>query len=402
MLKKLRLKFVCINMVIVTVMLGVIFGVLYFMTKSNLEAQSLQLMQSVSEKPIQLGGLTGSSDGVRLPYFMLQIDTRGEIIAVGSGYFDLTDRDLLLTLLREVALRDDESGVLEAYGLRYYRTASPNTQRIIFVDISGEQTTLKNLIRTCLIIGGISFAAFLAISFLLARWAVKPVERAWTQQRQFVSDASHELKTPLTVITTNAELLQNADCETQEYAQLACGILAMSRQMRVLVDHLLELARADNGKSNMTFAHLNLSKLVSDAILPFEPLFFEKELALTTNIEEDITVNGSEQHLQQVVGILLDNAQKYADVPGEVTVCLKKTAHRQCLLSVADIGAPIAPEDLKKIFERFYQIDEARSGNRGYGLGLSIAESIVGEHYGKIWAESENGVNTFFVQLPLE
>lgn len=172
----------------------------------------------------------------------------------------------------------------------------------------------------------------------------------------------------------------------------------MSHQMRGLVESLLELARADNGTAKMDFARLNLSELLTDALLPFEPLYFEKGLTLENEIEEGLYVTGSASHLRQVVEILLDNGAKYSSPQGTVLLrAERKGSH--CLFSLASPGEPISREDLKNIFKRFYRIDKARAMNHSYGLGLSIAQSIVTAHGGKIWAESSEGINTFFVQL---
>ena len=145
---------------------------------------------------------------------------------------------------------------------------------------------------------------------------------------------------------------------------------------------------------------VDLSRLVSDALLPFEPVFFESGLALETEIAEGIAIQGSPDHLRQVVEILLDNAGKYGE--GTVSVRLERAGGKSCLLSVASRGASISKEDLRNIFKRFYRVDEARSRDGSYGLGLSIAEGIVQAHRGRIWAESEGGINTFFVRLPVD
>ena len=126
------------------------------------------------------------------------------------------------------------------------RVDSPFGQRVVFADITSEQSTLNNLVKNCILIGVLCFFAFLGISIRLAAWTVKPVERAWQKQRQFVSDASHELKTPLTVIMTNAELLQGREDDRESQVQFSSNILTMSRQMRALVEQMLELARADS------------------------------------------------------------------------------------------------------------------------------------------------------------
>lgn len=285
--------------------------------------------------------------------------------------------------------------------MRFYRVVTPKIQRIVFADISSELKTLHNLIESCVFIGAISFVIFLGISILLAHWTVRPVDRAWRQQRQFVADASHELKTPLTVIMTNAELLQSTDYDTESRTRFAGNILTMSQQMRSLVEGLLDLARFDNGQRHMAFSRQDFSKLVSDAVLPFEPVFYEKGLRLSTEVEDGIALYGSAQHLRQLVEILLDNAQKYSAEQGETKVQLRKQGRNHCLLAISNPGTELTKADLKNIFKRFYRVDQARSRTGSFGLGLSIAQSITQEHRGKIWAESVGGRNIFYVQLPV-
>lgn len=403
MLKRLRIKFVCILMVIVTVTICIILAMVLHTTRTNLERESLRTMQSIAAAPEELAlfgepGSDGSS--VRLPYFLLLIRNE-RITVIGGDYFDLSDELLVRDILNAVLKEKGETGILEDYSLRYYRTTTALGAGFVFADASGELATMKSLWRTCLLLGGISFLVFLVLSFFLARWAVRPVEQAWNQQRQFVSDASHELKTPLTVILTNAELLRSPDYGEEERAQFAGNILTMSHQMRGLVESLLELARVDNGTGSVQMELLDLSKLISDALLPFEPVFFEKGLPLSSEIEPGIAVRGSEKHLRQLVEILLDNAQKYAAPGGQTELTLKRQGYAHCRLTVADQGEPIPQAEWKSIFKRFYRADKARTMNQSYGLGLSIAESAASLHHGRIWAESRDGWNLFHVELPL-
>lgn len=400
MLKKLHVKFILINMLIVTVILSSVFGFVYHFTRVSLEDESVSMMQSIAEDPLYLMDIGEQSGSVRLPYFILKINSRGDIIAAGGGYYDLSDKDFLEQLLRKALLSDKSVGIINDYNLRFYRTAASSGVSIVFADITSEKTTLLSLLRILLLIGCGTFLVFLGVSTLLARWAIKPVEAAWQQQRQFVADASHELKTPLTVIMTNAELLQSPGYDEQSRSGFAESILVMSKQMRGLVERLLELARADNGTNLPAFEGFDFSVAVKNAILPFEPVFFEKGIELSSEIEDGITVNGDKEHLRQVLEIFLDNAQKYASVPGSAAVKLVRCGKSRCRLSVANTGEAIAPEDLKNIFKRFYRADKARSRDGSFGLGLSIAESVVLRHNGKIWAESKDGVNTFFAELP--
>lgn len=400
MLKKLRIKFVCINMTIVTAMLCVIFGLVIHFTGSALEAESLRMMQTIGDSTFQPGRFNSSNEEIRLPYFTVTISPYGELIATSGGYYDLSDEEQILSIAQAAYSQEDQSGILEEYDLRYLKNSGFFGVQIVFADISSERATVKNLVQTCVLIGALSFLLFLGISFWLAKWAVKPVDQAWQQQKQFVADASHELKTPLTVIMTNAELLQNPEYQSEDRERFTDSILTMAHQMRRLVESLLELARVDNGSVQTAFTELDLSALTADGILPFEPLYFEKGMLLSSQLQEGIRVKGSVQHLGQVLEILLDNAMKYSYPQSQVWVTLKQQGGH-ALLAVSNPGPAIAHEDLKNIFKRFYRVDKARARDGSYGLGLSIAETIVHEHKGRIWAESRDGVNTFLVLLPV-
>lgn len=355
------------------------------------------MMQTVAADPLQLNwpGISSS----RLPYFTVRISMWGDIRVNGDSYYDLSDTEFLAGLVNTALSGDSVTGRIPEYSLRYFCTVSNGSGYIIFADVSSEGATLRNLTRNCVFIGIGSLAAFFAICLFLAKWSVRPVENAWNQQRQFVSDASHELKTPLTVILTNAEMLRSPVYGDEEKSRFSENILTMSHQMKALVESLLSLARAENGSMREAFEAVDLSALVRDALLPFEPVFFEKGLELQSEIDPEIRCSGSEGHLRQVTEILLDNARKYA-APGVVDVRLERHGRGHCVLSVSTPGEPLSPEECEAVFRRFYRKDKARSGDGSYGLGLAIAKSILEEHKGKIWCQGGDGKNTFFVQLP--
>lgn len=398
MIKRLRIKFICINMAIVSVMLLVIFGMVLHFTAENLRQQSLAMLQSVSgDTRYPIGNWEGRREA-QLPYFSVSVNLLGQISATVGGHYDLPDSQTVEKILDLALAKEDSIGYLKEYRLRYQKSATPFGQKLVFVDVSSEIGTLEDLAEACVFIALLSLTLFLGLSILLARWAIRPVENAWKEQRQFVADASHELKTPLTVILTNAELLQAPEYTDSERSQFVSSILAMSHQMRGLVESLLELARVDNGTVKMAFTELSFSQLLQDCLLPFEPVYFEKGLNLESLVEESVFLRGSAPHLRQVVDILLDNAAKYATPGTTVRVTLYRHGNH-CRLLVANAGETLSPEELTNIFQRFYRVDKARAMNHSYGLGLPIAQSIVSQHGGKIWAESANGVNTFCVQL---
>ena len=399
MIKKLRIKFICVIMAFVMVLLGFILGVVVHFTGQSMQMQSISMMRTIATSPFQQG-VPGKpmDDEVRLPFFTVQISSRGEWITAGGGYFDLSDREYLQTIINAALASDLETGELEEHDLRYLKSVSPKGLTIVFSDTTTESSTLKHLFYSCLAIFFAAMVVFLGISILLSHWVIKPVATAWEQQRQFVADASHELKTPLSIIMANAELMQGEETGEEDRKTYSCYILGVTYQMRSLVENMLEMARVDNGTVKMEDATVDFSELVRDAALSFQLLYEEKGMGLRCTVADGVAIRGSEQHLYQVLDVLLDNALKYSTAGGPVSVDLMH-AGKNCILSVASPGEPISKEDLKNIFKRFYRADKARAMNGSYGLGLSIAESIVEAHKGKIWAESKNGYNTFFVQF---
>ena len=393
MLKKLRRKFVLINMGIVAAMLVAIFCTIFHFTKVDLENQSIQQVKNLMQ------GASVREEHRGLPQFVVQVTVFGDISISGNSYYDLTDRAFIQELIEAVYTRNETMGVLPEYDLRYGVVTGQGISRMVFVDTSGHEAAMVSLVETGAMIGGVSLLIFLGISILLARWAVAPVEKAWHQQKQFVSDASHELKTPLTVIMSNAELLQLPEYEEESKEQFSRNILTMSHQMHHLVEGLLELARADRVTQN--FERMALSEVVEQALLPFEPVLFERGLHLDADIAPGIFLRGNAQSLKQVVDILLDNAFKYS-APGVVAVELSRHSRNKCLLTVSNPGDPIPVAELEKIFDRFYRTDKSRSRDGSFGLGLSIAKTVVVEHGGRIWAKSNETGNCFFVELPCE
>lgn len=393
MLKKLRRKFILINMAIVAAMLLVIFCTVFYFTKADLENQSIEQVKSLMQ------GASVREEHRGLPQFVVQVTVFGDVSVSGSSYYDLTDKEFIQKLIETVYTRNKTIGVLPEYDLRYGVVTGQGISRLVFVDTSGHAAALVSLVEKGALIGGLSLLVFLGISILLARWAVGPVEKAWQQQKQFISDASHELKTPLTVIMSNAELLQLQDYDEESKARFSQNILSMSDQMRYLVESLLELARADRVRQD--FTRVELSEIVEQAVLSFEPVLFEKGMELESSIDDGIFLKGNVQSLKQVADILLDNAVKYS-APGVVAVELSQHSRNKCLLTVSNPGEPIPMAELEKIFDRFYRTDKSRSRDGSFGLGLSIAKTVVKEHGGKIWAKSNETGNCFFVELPCE
>ena len=399
MLKQLRKKFILITMALVLLMLTVIFSLVISFTRADMDMQNQATMQRLSQILTKPVGVESLPQDIRIPWFALRV-SGGMISAVGYTGYDLNDEVFLNRMLEAVLKQNTEEGILREYQLMYRATGNRQGTTIVFLDISGYRASLRALVESCIGIGIVSLGIFLVLSIFLARWAVKPVQTAWDRQKQFISDVSHELKTPLTVIMSNAELLRESPQLPEGADRYAQNITAMSYQMKDLVEGLLELTRVDNGQVKKDFSRLEMSEVLAQSLLEFEPVLYEKGLYLEADIQPDIFLSGNSRYLKQVVDILLDNAGKYSE-PGVVDVKLVKQG-RTCILTVANPGLPIPEAEQLKIFDRFYRADQARARTGSYGLGLAIAKAVVEEHGGKIWVAANATGNCFCIQLPCE
>ena len=405
MIQKLRRKFVAICMAMVTAVLAVVFCSIYYSVQQNIETLSEQVLHRVVREDNRNGisrpdvSITIGGDRVLLPYFTVSIwgDTA---YVTGGTYADLEDTDALRSILSECLEQKADSGVISDYHLRYLRQDNGMFQKLAFVDMSMEQAMLRRMAVSYLKIVLVTLVLLLAVSVLLSRWAIRPVEKAWQQQRQFLSDASHELKTPLTVILSNAELLEAAPLEERP-ARWADNIHAEARRMRTLVEEMLTLARADQMAPAVIHGEVPLSDLVTDCALAFEPVAFEAGKPLTYEIAEDIAVTGDGDKLRRLVSVLLDNAIKYGAEHAPITLTLER-AERQVRLTVSNSGAPIPAQQLPHLFERFYRADASRGEQSGFGLGLSIAATIAQEHKGALKAESDSTSTRLIYTTPLK
>ena len=408
MIRKLRLKFVAICMALVTAVLAVVFLSVYFTMERSIETLSRQVLYRVAQDSVYGGsrdfvrpeiGIDVGGDRVLLPYFTVEV-WGSQAYVTGGTYDELENTEALQAILSDCLSRPEQEGTIHSYRLRYLRQDNGLYQKIAFVDMSMEMTVLRNMMGPYLVILLISLLLLLGVSILLSRWATRPVEKAWKQQRQFLSDASHELKTPLTVILSNAELLEAASLEDRP-ARWADNIHTEARRMRSLVEEMLTLARADNMVRTAVLTEVSLSDIAADCALAFEPVAFEAGKSLDYTLAENITVLGDGEKLRQLISVLLDNAIKYGADGGTVTLSLEKT-DRQAKLTVSNPGDPIPPEQLGHLFERFYRADDSRGEKSGFGLGLSIAQTIAAEHKGTLKAESDDISTRFLYTMPLK
>jgi len=264
-----------------------------------------------------------------------------------------------------------------------------------FMDNTIVQEGMMTLFRYTLIFGAVVMVALYFVARYLARKIVEPLEESYQKQKQFISDAGHELKTPISVVNANAELLKRELGENQWLS----NIQYENERMGNLIAQLLELARTEN--VSPILEKIDFSHLVKGEVLPFETVAFENNLVLNSQIADGIYVEGDSMQLKQLVGILVDNAIRHGAGRGEIELLLGEEKH-VTKLSLINAGDAIPPEQREKLFERFYRMDDVRNSKENhYGLGLAIAKAIVTTHKGKIDVQCYDGKVEFIVTLPL-
>lgn len=387
MIKKLRKKVMGLAVLFVAILLSAVLLSLFFSARNTIAQRSTEQLMSA----LQFG-----VEQAQAPCFIAEVLPSGTVRVSGSNYYDLSDHEALSEAVEAAMHSGLRQGVLGEHGLRFCRQDGLLTVRFAFMDSSFEQDTLRSLALMGVLLFVAALAVVAAVGWLLAGYITRPVERAWKREKQFLADASHELKTPLTVILSSSALLEEtADGEQAAYVE---NIRAEGQRMKALVEDMLTLWRTEERVPIL--APTSLSEIVTEAALRFEPVAFEAGHPLHYDIENELSVLGEEEKLRRVVNILLDNAVKYAASNTAVRLTLDKVG-KQAVLTVENEGVPIPAEKLEHIFDRFYRADESRGEAKGFGLGLAIAREIVHGHQGSISARSDERATVFTVALPL-
>ena len=296
------------------------------------------------------------------------------------------------TVIRQAAQRAPGGG--KSGGFRYYKVEKPYGYYVAMMDNSQGLETLfsRHLLEVMAVFGLPILLIVILVSVFLSKLILRPAVAAFEKQKQFISDAGHELKTPLAAISVNAAVLRD---ELGENKYMDC-IQSEAERMQGLIRQMLDVAcLEDGGASPEQRIRFSLSEIVYQSTLPFESMAFEQDIRYTVQIQEGCMYTGDPARIRQLMAILLDNAFKYGRSGGEVAVRLRREGRRS-LIEVYNTGQGISREDLPHIFERFYRCDKARPGNGSYGLGLAIAQSIVQSCQGTLTAESEYGAWTRF------
>lgn len=421
-------------MTTISVVMVAAFGFIYFITYMNIQTENERKLESVPRLAANPTGdtfmhrrqFTNSDEEmfiVRVPMdfspsFTILVDRNGQMMDV------LTHLDMPQDVYDEIATRvwkkQKEQGTINFENRKWQykitafeggRIGLTNRQipanfenvqyQIRFLDITDSSKTLTQLFVTFVIVGFIMLFILFGISYYFANRSIRPIEENWEKQKQFITDASHELKTPLAIISANTDaLLANREETVASQDKWIDYIQKETRRMGKLLNDMLYLAKVENtGEESLPF---DLSNTVKDVIASMEAVMFEKGIHLTHSIASEIIVTGEAEKIKQAVLIFLDNAVKYTSVHGKVDIVLKKHRNNAVFL-IQNTGIGIPDEKLPRIFDRFYRSDPSRSKETGgYGLGLAIAKTIIERSGGTIYAESNESRTVFTFELKLK
>lgn len=409
MFKRSRKKIVAAIMAILVVLWVSTLGVIYTSSYLDMSRHNRQMLKAHSDMYV----LAHSAPDTHLPtsekpkdrpkfadepmfrlsnFYTVAVDEAGTVLETVNEPPTVHTNAELEELALDISADGGDYGT--SGSLAYYRADKDGYTLVTFMDNTVINENAATLLRYTLIFGAAAIVVFFFLSVYIAKRIVRPLEESYEKQKRFISDAGHELKTPVSVVSANAELLSR---EIGENRWLA-NIRYENERMGELVTQLLELARTESAA--MQTERVDLSRLAAGETLPFECVAFEKGLTLESDLAPDIFVEGDGGKLKQLVSILLDNAVSHAE-GGTVKITLSKE-RSHAVLSVTNEGAALSSTQREHLFDRFYRIDEARSADSNhYGLGLAIAKAICDAHRGHIEVGCRDGLVEFSVSLPI-
>lgn len=401
MIRKLKTKFIMTIMVIITLILVGIIGTINLITRQANARQAESFLSHMA-----------NNDGIRRPlprnfeekppeepipymeneilfdlsnFYTVRLAEDNTIINWLSDRTNLYTDEEIETIVSSALGEGKEFGsVKHQY---FYIKDTSYGKIIVFMDNRIESENANRLLLLSSITGVAAWGLLLGLSIILVNWMIKPVNDAFEKQKQFISDASHELKTPISAISTNADVLEREIGNNKWLTY----IQAEATRINSLVQNLLTLANLEGQKKSLNHSSFDLSKAILSVALPLESTAFEMGKEYQLHIEEHIMYLGNEERIKQIAVILINNALKYSNDKGMIKISLTKNYGKK-ILEVYNTGQGIPGTEQKQIFERFYRIDKARnSSSKSYGLGLSIAKAIIEEHHGKITVSSDFG-----------
>lgn len=395
MIKKLRIKLIATSMVSLFLVLFVIGGIVGIINHKKIVKDADRILDILEENDgtfprMEPREKTDDPHGMsaEIPYesryFSVLYDANGTIILTDTSKIASVDTETAVNYASEVWKKKSEEGFQDNYRYRMY--SSDGNVHIIFLDCRRQLNNFHNFLLTTFSVSGVGLLSVFILMLGLSARIVKPFSDNYEKQKRFITDAGHELKTPLTIIDADAEILE-MDFGENEWLQ---DIQAQTSRLADLTNALVMLSRMEEGVSRDTKIEFPLSDIVEEVCHTFQAPAKVQQINLDSKIEPLISMNGDEKAIRGLITILLDNAVKYTNENGTLSLTLEKKKNR-IYLSVFNTTESISKEQISHLFDRFYRTDASRNSQTGgYGLGLSIAAATVESHHGKISAETKD------------
>ncbi len=411
MIRKLRIKLVAVSMISVSIVLIVIMAVINILNYQQVITDSDEILSVLAANGGSFKSL-GNHDSLQLTqddeikkqdgsqhpsledmspetpyesrYFSVEINQNGTIVSVDTGKIVSVDTETAMSYAKSVYNSSKSRGFISNY--RYLKGTYDSDTIIVFLDCTKSLSTFRSFLFYSAVVSAFGLLAVFALVMLLSGKITHPVLESYEKQKSFITDAGHEIKTPLTIIDADATVLE-MECGENEWIS---DIHSQTKRLTELTKDLIYLSRMQEENNKLQFIDFPLSDMLVEAAQSFQSLAIVQGKTFTVDVEPMLSICGDEKSIQQLINILLDNAIKYSDENGSISLTAKKKGRGVCI-SVCNTAEDVSQESLRRMFDRFYRGDKSRNSQGGYGLGLSIAKAVVESHKGKISAASRDG-----------
>lgn len=409
MIKTLQRKFIAIAMCSIIAVLGSIIGIINIANYHNINVNANERLAVLAENNGTFPKPEDSHGGKKQPYrdkphmspeapfdtryFTVVLHSDNTVVSVDTGRIAAVSTETAAQYAQLLYERKKTGGFIENY--KYRAVTSEADVMYIFLDCSRDLSTFTSFLFASVLISLTGIVLVFALVLFFSRLAVKPVAESYEKQKRFITDASHEIKTPLTIIDASAEVLEMEHGESDWTGSIKNQV----KRLTALTEKLVFLSRMDEESTVLPMNDFSISDAIAETARPFEAIAAAQEKTLCIEVEENISYFGDEASIRQLISVLLDNAMKYSDENGTISLHFRKSGKHKEIV-VRNTVSSIQQGKLDVLFERFYRMDSSRNTKTGgYGIGLSVAKAIVIAHKGKIFARSEDGKSIKFTVM---
>lgn len=387
MFKKLQRKFCCLVSLMTFVILASVFLILNFSMRSNVYSKARENLAEIRRNMDDLafpGGMNRPNHGIPPRYVLVLTDQDSIRQIVTKEDFPL-DRERIEKVSLKVIQDKKDFGSVDCFFFSYEK------EQILLVDGTADFDSLNKTLQISSIVCSMSFVLISLFAILISFWVIKPYEKLYQKEKSFITNASHELKTPLSIIQTNNEILLENDPKNKWVKEN----LVQTKRMHKLILELITLSKIEELQGKVEMERIPVSDLLFDVIVPYEPVFSSKGLILKRDIENDVFLIGNEEYIMKLFQVFIDNGLKYTSENGCFDAMLRKEG-KSILISFSNTTSLDSDTNLNEIFDRFYSLEPSKSKkNSGFGIGLSIAKSIIDVHHGKVSVDIKDGIISF-------